>query len=123
MWPRTVEVLLGCWLLITPFVFRETSEVDRYVINSVACGALVIVASLLSFRDGTRFARFVTLLVSLWLAVHGYVFAARPGPPAAQNELAIGLMLLLFAILPNEINDAPRPWRDTSSPGAQPRRR
>jgi hypothetical protein len=45
--------------------------------------------------------------VSCWLAGHGYVSAVRPGPPAAQNEIMVGLLLLLFAILPNDVNRPP----------------
>jgi hypothetical protein len=108
MWPRVAEVALGCWLLLTPFVFRETQAVGSYSVNAVVSGSVVILASLLSFWDRTRFAHIVTLFVSLWLAAHGYFWAERPGPPAAQNELVVGLLLLLFAVLPNEINAPPR---------------
>jgi hypothetical protein len=112
MWPRVVEIMLGCWLLVTPFVFRSTPHVDDYTMNAAVCGAIVITASLLSFWDRLRLAHVVTLLVSLWLAAHGCFFAERPGPPAGQNELVSGLLLLLFAVLPNEINDVARPWRE-----------
>ena len=115
MWPRTVEVMLGCWLLVTPFVFGGTAQIDEYIVNAVVSGCVVIVASLFSFRDRTRLAHLVTLMVSLWLVAHGYFSAPRPGPPAAQNEMVIGLTLLLCAILPNEINAVPRPWRSRGS--------
>ena len=108
MWPRVSEVALGCWLLLTPFVFRGTEALGNYAVNAVVSGSVVILASLLSFWDRTRFGHLVTLVVSLWLATHGYFWADRPGPPAAQNELTVGLLLLLFAVLPNEINDPPR---------------
>ena len=111
MWPRVVEVMLGCWMLATPFVFRDTPAVDEYAANAVASAALLIVASLLSFWRRMRLAHLGTLLVALWLAGHGYFAAARPGPPAAQNEIVVGLLLLLFAILPGETNAVPLPWR------------
>lgn len=115
MWPRTVEVMLGCWLLITPFVFRGTAMIDHYAGSAVATGAVVVVSSLLSFWERTRLAHLVTLLAALHLALHGYFTAPRPGPPAAQNEIVIGLTILLFAVLPNEINAVPRPWRARAS--------
>lgn len=112
MWPRVAEVALGCWLVITPFVFRGTTAVEDYALNAAMTGSVVIVASLLSFWSRLRMAHLVTLAAALWLAAHGYFLAERPGPPAAQNELTTGLLLLLFAILPNEINDEPRGWRE-----------
>lgn len=112
MWPRVAEVALGCWLVISPFVFRGTASADDYVVNAAVAGSVVVIASLLSFWDRLRLAHVITLAASLWLAAHGYFSAERPGPPAAQNELTTGLLLLLFAILPNEINDEPRGWRE-----------
>jgi hypothetical protein len=111
MWPRVIEGMLGCWLLVTPFVFRGTTVVEDYTTSAVVSGAVVIVMAVLSFWEPTRLTRFVTLGVSLWLALHGYFAAERPGPPAAQNEIMIGLTLLLFAIIPNEASRPPRAWR------------
>lgn len=111
MWPRTIELMLGAWLLVSPFVFAGTTAADSYTATTVACGALVVLLSLLAFWEPCRLAHVGTLLVALGLAGHGYFAAARPGPPAAQNELMIGLLLLLFVILPSETNQPPRPWR------------
>jgi hypothetical protein len=111
MWPRVVEVMLGCWLLVTPFVFRDTPAVGEYTANAVVSAALLIAASLLTFWRRTRLAHLGTAVVALWLICHGYFAAARPGPPAAQNEIVVGLVLLLFAILPSETNEVPLPWR------------
>jgi hypothetical protein len=111
MWPRVIEGMLGAWLMLTPFVFRGTEAVGDFVTSSIVSGLVIAVASLLAFWEPTRHARFLTLAVSLWLSLHGYFGAERPGPPAAQNELVLGLTLLLFAIMPNEVNEVPRPWR------------
>lgn len=116
MWPRVVEAMLGCWLLITPFVFRGTVSLDDYVVNAAVCGSLVLASSLSSIWPPAAMARLGTLAVALWLMPHGYFAAERPGPPAAQNEIVVGLTLILFAVLPNQINERPAPWRD-SHPG------
>ena len=111
MWPRVIEAMLGCWLLVSPFVFRGTDAVDDYTTSALVSGGLIIAMSLLSFWEPGRLARFGTLGVSLWLTAHGYFGAERPGPPAAQNEIMIGLTLLLLAVIPNEASQPPRPWR------------
>lgn len=107
MWPRVVEVMLGVWLVITPLVFRGTEDVERYALNAVVSGSVIITASLMAFWRRTGWMRLVTLAASCWLAGHGYLSAVRPGPPAAQNEIMIGLILLLFAMLPNHVNREP----------------
>ena len=111
MWPRVAEVALGCWLLLMPLVFRETPGVDGYATSALVSGGIIAIASLASVWRPARFARFGTLAVSIWLMLHGYFSAPRPGPPAAQNEVVVGLIVALFAILPNETNDIPTPWR------------
>lgn len=107
MWPRVVEVMIGAWLVITPLVFRGTESVAAYAVNAVVSGTIVIVASLAAFWPPAGWARYVTLAVSVWLTLHGYFSAIRPGPPAAQNEIMAGLLLLLFAVLPNHVNQPP----------------
>lgn len=111
MWPRVVELMLGAWLVISPLVFRGTAGVETYAFSMVAAGTAVVVASVLCFWPPTAAARIVTLLAALWLAGHGYFSAPRPGPPSAQNEITVGLLLLVFAIIPNETNRPPAPWR------------
>ena len=120
MWPRVIEGMLGCWLLVTPLVFRGTPAVEDYTTSAFVSGAVIIVMALLSFWEPTRLARFVTLGVSLWLALHGYFAAERPGPPAAQNEIMIGLTLLLMAIIPNEASRPPRAWRHEQHTSVSP---
>ena len=111
MWPRVVEVMLGCWMLLVPFVFRASAGVEAYTTSAWISAVVIIVASTISFWHPARHFRLVTLAAAVWLALHGYFAAPRPGPPAAQNELTVGLLVILFALLPNEINRPPVPWR------------
>lgn len=111
MWARVIELMLGCWLTITPFVFRGTPRAAEYAINDVIAGSLVILFSLLCFWRRARRAHMATLGLGLWLACYGYFSAERPGPPAAQNDIVVGLLLLVFAIVPSEATQPPRPWR------------
>jgi hypothetical protein len=112
MWPRVVEIMLGCWLLVTPFVFRATPALGDYAMNAVVSGAFIAAASILAFWRPLRVAHLATLAIAAWLTLHGYFSADRPGPPAAQNEIVVGLIVLLFSLLPNHINDPPASWRD-----------
>jgi hypothetical protein len=71
----------------------------------------VIVYSLASFAQRYRYAHFATALVALWLIGFGYLTAVDPAPAAQQNDFAIGLLLLMFAIIPNEATLPPPSWR------------
>ncbi len=111
MWPRVVEVAIGAWLLMSPFIFQHTSGAEAYSLSQGAAGAAIIVASLLAIWRPAAAARVVTALATAALIAHGYFSAPRPGPPAAQNEIVAGLLLVLFVLLPNDINTPPEPWQ------------
>ena len=111
MWPRVLEVVIGAWLLMSPVIFQHTRGADAYALSQAAAGTVVVVASLLAIWPPAAAARGVTALATLSLIAHGYFSAPRPGPPAAQNEIVAGLLLILFVLLPNDVNAPPRPWQ------------
>lgn len=109
MWARVIEVMLGCWLAMSPFVFGYRPE-DAPVlwITDFAGAAAVILFALLSFAPALRRAHLGNLAVAAWLVGTGYAW----GPtPAHQNHLIVGLLLAMLAIVPSEA-DLPHPsWR------------
>lgn len=111
MWARVIELMLGCWLAVSPFIFRHSPE-DRVLWFSDLLSALVIiVVVLVSFWPPLRFAHIANLAVALWLIAFGY-WAPYPTPPALQNDIVVGLLLMMFAIIPNNANEPPQPWRE-----------
>lgn len=111
MWPRVVEAMLGTWLVLSPLVFAETLDYSRFQTVDVTTGAAVVGLSLASFWRRDEWLHLVTAVVAVALALLAYFGSARPGPPGAQNEIVTALLLLLFAIIPNEANRPPKPWR------------
>ena len=112
MWARVVEIMLGCWLAISPFVFDHPVENSAWWINDLCSGFAVGTLALLSFWTPLRHAHFGLLLVALWLIGFAYLALPYPTPPALQNDLIVGLLLLMFAIIPNEASLPPQKWRD-----------
>jgi hypothetical protein len=117
MWPRVVELMLGGWLVVSPFIF------DRSAGPAACCvmlgGALVIALSLVSFWRPLGWAHFLSGAVAAWLIGLAYLGSPRPGPPAAQNGITTGLLLLLFFLLPNEANQPPPSWKALAPGGAE----
>lgn len=111
MWPRVAELTIGLWLILSPHIFRGTDAVEQFRAIDAVSGAAVIALSLLSFWRRTAWAHLGTALLGLGLAAFAYLAWARPGPPAAQNEIVAGLLLMLLAIIPNEASRPPAPWR------------
>jgi len=114
MWPRVVEVMLGCWLGMSPFIFRHNPHQTELRLNDLACALAIVTLSLLSFWQPCRAAHFGLCGVAIWLIGFGYARAPLPAPPALQNDILVGMLLLMFAIIPNEANP-PRSWSDLGS--------
>ncbi|MFN3322539.1 MAG: SPW repeat protein [Bryobacteraceae bacterium] len=111
MWPRDIELSLGLWLIVSPFVFRHPAEAVTWWANDMLCGLVVVVFSLLSYSVRFHWAHFFTIAVAIWLYAFARFSVSFPPPAALQNNAVVGLLLALFAVLPNEAERPPRPWR------------
>lgn len=111
MWARIVEIMLGFWLMASPFIFQFGETDAKNWANDLSCGLAVIVFGFASYWKPTERAHFLTLAVALWLIVFGYS-AGHPAPPPAQNQIICGLLIGMFAIIPNRTNEMPAAWRE-----------
>lgn len=115
MWSRVVEAMLGCWLLVSPFVFRHPfSEPQLWIVDLIA-GLAVITCGLLSYIPSLRWAHLITLLTAAGLlgfavfdsgvvvdwGIDGFADAAL------QNHVVLGLLLLMLGIIPNQASQPP----------------
>lgn len=111
MWPRVVEVMLGVWLSLSPFIFGHEADQTLRWATDFGCASALITISLLSFWKPLRRIYLLNVIVGLWLCVFGWYWEGYPTPPALQNDLIIGLCVLMFAILPSEASLPPPAWR------------
>jgi hypothetical protein len=107
MWSRDVEIMLGCWLLVSPFIFGHPAGEILWWITDFSAGLAVIVLGLLSYWRKTRHAHLGTFLVGGMLIAVAYAAAGRHEAPAVQNQAVLGLLLLMFALIPNEASQPP----------------
>jgi hypothetical protein len=111
MWPRIAELLVGLWCIVSPWLFGHAGTDSVRMWNDVGAGVALVVLSMASYRHSTSWAHFLSGLVAVWLIGSGYFGAERPGPPANQNEIVTGLLVLLLFFLPNEAGLPPESWR------------
>ena len=112
MWARDVEVMLACWLAISPLVFRQDAGPWLWW-NDLICAGLVLVLALLSYVRGFGRAHILILLVVAWLIGHGWWTGWSGEPtPTSQNHIITGLLLAMIAIVPSHALDPPRAWRE-----------
>lgn len=119
MWSRVIEVMLGLWLILSVFIFRHPAEEWSWWATDLGCGLLTILLALFSFAPRCQRAHLGILGVAAWLIGFGYLGAEWPTPPALQNDMFLGLLLLMFAIVPTKASVPPEGWLPEEVRGAE----
>ncbi len=112
MWPRVVEIMLGFWLILSPFIFGHLDGLKIYWTSDFICASLAIIISSLSLWQRIGRIHLATIAVALWLLGFGFLEAPYPTPPYLQNDIVLGLLLLITAIIPNHANSPPESWQE-----------
>jgi hypothetical protein len=113
MWPRLLEGALGAWLLVSPWVLGTPTTAALRLggvdLVPLVGGIALVGLTLAAFRF--RNAHTGVLVVGVALIAFNWLAYPRPGPASAQNGIAVGLMVCLFAIIPNDSDQPPVGWR------------
>jgi hypothetical protein len=116
MWGRIGEIVLGIWLLLSPYVWGSTPFYPERWRSDMISGIAVIGLAVLSFWPFRKFeflsyAHVGSLLVAGWVVGFSYFYAGHPAALGYQNDLLTGLTLLLFPLIPNHASQPPIAWR------------
>lgn len=111
MWPRTVEVMLALWLVVSPFIFDFGGSRSLWILTW-GTAVLVFVFSLAAFARRFERAHLGTLVVGLTLAVVAYVLSADMRSAPLQNLIVLGLCLAMMAVIPSRCDSPPGKWQE-----------
>ena len=127
MWARHMEIALALWLAVSPWVFRHDPEASWLWIHDLVLALGIGLASSLCHWRPLRRVYLANFLFGTWLVAAGWwltSWSEGMAMPAAQNWMVLGLLLLMFAIVPGEASRPPARWRDavaSRSGGLAPR--
>lgn len=110
MWARVIELMLGCWLLISPFVFTrgESSSSPFADGNAMVCGLCVAGLGIASYVPKLKKIHLLTFFVGAWM--FGLAFFRLHPMDQTQNQATVGLLLMMTAIIPCWSHHPPRGW-------------
>ncbi|WP_237607485.1 SPW repeat domain-containing protein [Roseimaritima sediminicola] len=100
-----IEVMTAVWLALSPYIFGVQHQDHTVWFDSLTALAISVLAGLSYWRP-TRHAHILTLLIATGLVLYGR-FAESPPPPWHQNHIAVGLFLLMIAVIPNYASEPP----------------
>lgn len=109
-----VNVILGVWVIISPFVLGFSNR-TALMWNNVATGAAIFLLALGRSGNYRRYgAAGLVVLLGLWLIISPFVLAAQR-PVAIWNNVILGIIVALVALSSGSRNLEPRTaadWRD-----------
>ena len=110
MWARHCEVFLGLWLAISWLLFSYPSNMLSLVYFDWIICTLICIFSLSCYWERLKYFNLMNVIVGCTLI--GFVFTSSEDTslPPYQNYMVVGLLLLMFAIIPTHSSQPPSEW-------------
>jgi len=105
MWARICEMILGLWLIVSYFIFPTGS------LHDLCAAILILLFAALSYIPSLNKIHLLQVLPAAYLLSLGYSYPTPILPFGLQNYILIALTLLMFALIPSNASDHPRPWK------------
>lgn len=98
-WPSWAVMVLGLWLLLSPFTLAYTG-VEAAVWNAVIVGfAILGVAGARAYVGVPAEYSWINVVLGLWLIVAPFALAFADVPWAAGNQIAVGILVAGLAAM------------------------
>ena len=95
MWKSETIGLLGVWLLVAPFVLASSTA---HVFNNWLVG-LIVTDVALAMSSWKSWERPIATAAGIWLFICGFVPSMLQGRALVQNDLVLGVVLIVCAIV------------------------
>lgn len=92
MWTSWISAVLGAWLIVAPFTFRNPSS--TLVWHDALIGAAILVLGVIG-AWGIRWANWTNVVLGLWLIVAPFVLNFTGG--ARWNQFTVGLVVAILS--------------------------
>jgi len=89
-----VNVLLGFWIIISPFVLGLHAPKDLW--NNVVIGILVVALAIIRWAMDQPGWSWVNLFLGIWLVISPFVLVL--GIAAMWNNVILGIIVAAFAL-------------------------
>ncbi|OGA23062.1 MAG: hypothetical protein A3I01_17555 [Betaproteobacteria bacterium RIFCSPLOWO2_02_FULL_65_24] len=96
-WQDWVELLLGVWLVVSPWVVGYT-DIEAARLNAVILGIAIVVYSVIELGVPKAWEEWVSAAMGLWLVVSPFVLNFSQQAAATWNAIVIGALILVFAL-------------------------
>ncbi len=96
-WQDPVNLILGLWMIISPWVLGYESEAAA-TSNAVILGIVIAVLAALELFTVTAWEEWGNFVLGLWLVISPWVLGFRSVSSAMSNDVVIGIVVAVLAI-------------------------
>lgn len=111
-WQDVAMLILGLWLLVSPFVLQFSSYTAIAALNSYVFGIAVMVVAAIALARPKMWEEQVNLAIGIWLFVAPYALGFQAESAAMVNHLILGLLIMgdaMWAVQPYYTHKLRRP--------------
>ncbi len=93
-----IDIILGTWLIVAPFVLTYPSMVAVW--NSIIVGALVIILAGIHAANPTRAPglNWITAILGVWVIAAPFVLHMASTTSTRWNDIVIGAAIVVFSV-------------------------
>lgn len=96
-WQDWVNLILGVWLFISPWILTPVGAIDRW--NFWVIGVIIAGLALYALAvPRARLPEWMLLLFGAWMFISPWTLAYSVAPAAAWNAWIAGLLVMLVAL-------------------------
>jgi hypothetical protein len=91
-------LVLGAWLIVSPFVLSYADLVGMSALHSYLLGSAVALVALIALIKPQVWEEWLNLVLGIWLIVAPLVLGFRDETAATVNHFVVGLLVVADAI-------------------------
>ncbi len=110
MWPRHFEVFMAIWLSLSWLIFPYPQDSNKLMIHDFFISTLIATISLLNYKY--RYIHLFNILSAIWLIILAFKSKAPITDAPYQNYMVLGLILLIFTVIPPRASNPPEEWEE-----------
>lgn len=105
-WIDWVNVLLGLWLLVAPWLLTPTAIDGLAALNSCSVGVGLVALAVFAMYKPTVLGDAIGVILGAWLIASAWIFGFDAWAAAPSNNVIIGLLVIGYALWAMRIDTA-----------------
>jgi hypothetical protein len=97
-WQDVAMLVLGFWLIVSPFVLLYSETMGIASLNSYLLGVAVMVFAAIALYQPHMWEEWVNLVLGIWLIVAPIVLGFRTEMAPTVNHFIVGVLIVIDAL-------------------------